>query len=97
MYIPIKWARRKDNAWLAEAYKITYNQGAYRDYLYSVCQLEVGSGVDTPAEMWIPKGYANTLKTAQKLANEIEYLRQFHIRQDTLKRINDLDWERVNK
>lgn len=105
MYIPIKWTRRKNNTWfsdnlsvsLTQSYRIQYHKGAYKDYLYTVDTLEVGNGVDTPAEMYNHRGYGKTLKKAQELANEIEYLRQFHIRQDALKRINDLDWERVNK
>ncbi len=105
MYIPIKWTRRKNNAWfsdnlsvsLTQSYRIQYHKGAYKDYLYTVDTLEVGNGVDTPAEMYNHRGYGKTLKKAQELANEIEYIRQFQIRQDALRRINDLDWERVNK
>lgn len=105
MYIPIKWTRRKNNTWfsdnlsvsLTQSYRIQYHKGAYKDYLYTVDTLEVGNGVDTPAEMYNHRGYGKTLKKAQELANEIEYIRQFQIRQDALRRINDLDWERVNK
>jgi hypothetical protein len=105
MYIPIKWTRRKNNTWfsdnlsvsLTQSYRIQYHKGAYKDYLYTVDTLEVGNGVDTPAEMYNHRGYGKTLKKAQELANEIEYIRQFQIRQEALRKINDLDWERVNK
>lgn len=105
MYISIQWTRRKDNAWfsdnssglLTHTYRIQYHKGAYKDYLYTVDTLEFGNGVDTPAEMYTHRGYGKTLKKARELANEIEYLRQFHIGQAELKKINDLDWDRVNK
>jgi len=105
MYIPIKWTRRRDNTWfsdnlsvsLTQSYRIQYHKGAYKDYLYTVDTLEIGNGVDTPVEMYSHKGYGKTLKKAQELANEIEYIRQFHLRQAELKKINDLDWERVNR
>ena len=82
MYIPIKWTRRKNNTWfsdnlsvsLTQSYRIQYHKGAYKDYLYTVDTLEVGNGVDTPAEMYNHRGYGKTLKKAQELANEIEYL-----------------------
>ena len=105
MYIPIKWTRRKNNTWfsdnlsvsLTQSYRIQYHKGAYKDYLYTVDTLEVGNGVDTPAEMYNHRGYGKTLKKAQELANEIEYICQFQIRQEALRKINDLDWERVNR
>ena len=104
-YIPIKWTRRKDNAWfsndgsvsLTPQYRIQYHQGAYKDYRYTVDTLELGNGVDAPAEMFNHRGYGKSLKKAQELANGIEWLRQFHIRQNALKQANDLDWERVNR
>jgi hypothetical protein len=105
MYIPVKWTRRKNNTWfsdnlsvsLTQSYRIQYHKGAYKDYLYTVDTLEVGNGVDTPAEMYNHRGYGKTLKKAQELANEIEYICQFQIRQEALRKINDLDWERVNR
>ena len=105
MYIPIKWTRRKNNTWfsdnlsvsLTQSYRIQYHKGAYKDYLYTVDTLEVGNGVDTPAEMYNHRGYGKTLKKAQELANEIAYICQFQIRQEALRKINDLDWERVNR
>jgi len=103
MFIPIKWTRRRDNTWfsdnlsvsLTQSYRIQYHKGAYKDYLYTVDTLTFDNEVDTPVEMYNHRGYGKTLKKAQELA--IEYIRQFHLRQAELKKINDLDWERVNR
>ena len=74
MYIPVKWTRRKNNTWfsdnlsvsLTQSYRIQYHKGAYKDYLYTVDTLEVGNGVDTPAEMYNHRGYGKTLKKTQR-------------------------------
>lgn len=98
-YIHINWARRKDNAWFSQdgLYRIQYNKGAYKDYLYTVDELELGDNAETPAEMYNYIGYENSLKRAKELANKIKYSRYYMAKQEAQRIINDLDWERINK